>query len=90
MDKRDFLRATGAMALGLTLRDAYAQAQKPPYKGPYNFLFILTDQERFFRPGELPDAPRRHRRRLGSEWRDHGALKRAGCWPRLRKCPFLR
>jgi arylsulfatase len=22
--------------------------------GPYNFLFILTDQERFFRPGELP------------------------------------
>ncbi len=22
--------------------------------GPYNILFILTDQERFFRPGELP------------------------------------
>src|SRR5215510_13530155 len=23
-------------------------------KAPYNFLFILTDQERNFRPGELP------------------------------------
>ncbi|MFC5595057.1 sulfatase-like hydrolase/transferase [Lysobacter niastensis] len=23
--------------------------------GPYNILFLLTDQERFFRPGELPD-----------------------------------
>jgi arylsulfatase len=25
-----------------------------PNTGPYNILFILTDQERFFRPGELP------------------------------------
>ena len=25
-------------------------------KGPYNILFILTDQERHFRPGELPDG----------------------------------
>ncbi|MBS0580667.1 MAG: sulfatase-like hydrolase/transferase [Proteobacteria bacterium] len=25
-----------------------------PHAGPYNILFILTDQERFFRPGELP------------------------------------
>jgi len=24
--------------------------------GPYNILFILTDQERYFRPGELPEA----------------------------------
>ena len=24
------------------------------HSGPYNILFILTDQERFFRPGELP------------------------------------
>src|SRR5215510_12821952 len=23
-------------------------------RGPYNILFILTDQERYFRPGELP------------------------------------
>jgi arylsulfatase len=60
MDKRDFLRAAGAgaMTLGLGIRDVYAQAQKPPYKGPYNFLFILTDQERFFRPGELPEGYR--------------------------------
>jgi arylsulfatase len=26
--------------------------------GPYNILFILTDQERFFRPGELPSGYR--------------------------------
>ena len=58
MDKRDFLRATGAMALGLGIRDVSAQAQKPPYKGPYNILFMLTDQERFFRPGELPEGYR--------------------------------
>src|SRR5215813_10034708 len=25
-----------------------------PASGPYNILFILTDQERHFRPGELP------------------------------------
>ena len=25
-----------------------------PGKGPYNILFILVDQERWFRPGELP------------------------------------
>jgi arylsulfatase A-like enzyme len=24
--------------------------------GPYNIVFILTDQERFFRPGELPEG----------------------------------
>lgn len=24
------------------------------HSGPYNILFILTDQERFFQPGELP------------------------------------
>ncbi|HXJ82640.1 MAG TPA: twin-arginine translocation pathway signal protein, partial [Candidatus Methylomirabilis sp.] len=26
--------------------------------GPYNILFILTDQERYFRPGELPKGYR--------------------------------
>jgi arylsulfatase len=58
MDRRDFLRVAGAgaMTLGLSTRDLQAQAQKPPYKGPYNFLFILTDQERFFRSGELPEG----------------------------------
>jgi arylsulfatase len=29
-------------------------ATTPAGAGPYNILFILTDQERFFRPGELP------------------------------------
>lgn len=29
-------------------------ALKAAGSGPYNFLFILTDQERYFRPGELP------------------------------------
>ena len=29
-------------------------ATAPAAGGPYNILFILTDQERFFRPGELP------------------------------------
>ncbi|QSX36455.1 sulfatase-like hydrolase/transferase [Shewanella sedimentimangrovi] len=28
------------------------------HRGPYNILFILTDQERFFRPGELPSGYR--------------------------------
>ena len=26
--------------------------------GPYNILFVLTDQERYFRPGELPEGYR--------------------------------
>jgi arylsulfatase A-like enzyme len=29
-------------------------AAPAPGAGPYNILFILTDQERYFRPGELP------------------------------------
>src|SRR5262245_26353340 len=64
--RRDFLRVAGAgaMALGLgvggTSRatnaagDSVQAAGGAPGKGPYNILFILTDQERFFRPGELP------------------------------------
>jgi arylsulfatase len=77
MNKRDFLRASGAgaMALGLGIRDVHAQAQKPTYKGPYNFLFILTDQERFFRPRELPEGYRlpAHERlaKLGTTFLNH-------------------
>jgi arylsulfatase len=33
---------------------AAAAAAASGAAGPYNILFILTDQERFFRPGELP------------------------------------
>ena len=64
LSRRDFLRITGlgTMALGLglgTFTDSQAEtrtAAPSPHKhmGPYNILFILTDQERFFRPGELP------------------------------------
>ncbi len=66
--RRGFLKATGlgAVALGVgagTARagESTAPASAPgfvpgvaPGKGPYNILFFLVDQERFFRPGELP------------------------------------
>ena len=70
ISRRELLKLTGVgvAALGLgacdnsgsLLSSAVAsetsQAAKAgmPYAGPYNILFILTDQERFFRPGELP------------------------------------
>ena len=64
LSRRAFLRLTGvgAIALGLGLGNtanspaASSGANRDPKKhvGPYNILFILTDQERFFRPGELP------------------------------------
>jgi arylsulfatase len=38
----------------LQRRDAL-QALGAGTGGPYNILFILTDQERYFRPGELPE-----------------------------------
>lgn len=40
-------------------------------KRPYNILFILTDQERHFRPGELPD---------GYELPAHQRLRKAGTY----------
>jgi arylsulfatase len=65
--RRDFLRAAGlgSVALGLGAGGATGDAAVPadgPSRstapragaGPYNILFVLTDQERFFRPGELP------------------------------------
>ncbi|HEX7373641.1 MAG TPA: sulfatase-like hydrolase/transferase [Steroidobacteraceae bacterium] len=64
--RRDFLRTAGAgavtMGLGVgTVATTQAAASSPvaaapasPAAGPYNIVFILTDQERFFRPGELP------------------------------------
>src|SRR5262245_2669196 len=63
--RRDFLRnaGLGAMALGIAAdAAASAAADSGPRAasggtgagGPYNILFILTDQERYFRPGELP------------------------------------
>ena len=65
--RRDFLRgASAAAAAGFALTSgerALAQAggatgadssRAASPGGPYNIVFILTDQERFFRPGELP------------------------------------
>jgi len=64
--RRDFLRTAGAVALGLgaggtaaatpgaVAGPAVSSGATAPGRGPYNILFILTDQERFFRPGELP------------------------------------
>jgi arylsulfatase len=60
--RRDFLRlaGAGAAALGTGIGGAAAAGKAargggaPAPAGPYNILFLLTDQERFFRPGELP------------------------------------
>lgn len=58
--RRDFLRSAslGAAALGLGLPTGAAAASAPAARaapgGPYNILFFLVDQERRFRPGELP------------------------------------
>jgi len=66
--RRDFLRTAGAGAVMLGLGPGGLAAAAPATSassgtplgsspgavGPYNILFILTDQERFFGPGELP------------------------------------
>jgi len=63
--RRDVLRAAGLGALtwglGAGPADAGVASARAPVggpetraPGPYNIVFILTDQERFFRPGELP------------------------------------
>lgn len=43
----------------------------PDGKGPYNILFFLTDQERHFRPGELP---------VGYELPAHDRLRKSGTY----------
>ena len=61
-DRRQFLRTAGAAALGLGVAPTVpaAPAGSPRAAaggapgGPYNILFILVDQERYFRPGEFP------------------------------------
>jgi arylsulfatase len=67
LTRRDFLRtaSAGAVTLGLgvtggasastaTAPGPQGSAAPASPAGPYNIVFILTDQERFFRPGELP------------------------------------
>ena len=58
ISRRDALKTIAAG--GVVAATAGASAAVPRAEvtqstgGPYNILFILTDQERFFRPGELP------------------------------------
>jgi arylsulfatase len=61
--RRDALKTIGAGAIAATLGTntvgaaAAEQSTRSPAgasQGPYNILFILTDQERHFRAGELP------------------------------------
>ena len=68
MSRREFLESTGrtTMALGtgaLAGMPTMATAAESPAKaagsagdGPYNILFILTDQERYFHPTEYPSG----------------------------------
>lgn len=67
VSRRDFLRLAGAgvAALGVGTIDGASNPAMAAHSaqssntgmhrsGPFNILFILTDQERFFRPGEFP------------------------------------
>ena len=62
--RRDFLKAAAGLA-GMPLAGAAFGA--PP--SPPNILFLLTDQERLFQPGELP---------IGYELPGHAQLMRRG------------
>ena len=62
--RRDALKTIGAGAVAasvgadlfasMSASAATARSPTTATAGPYNILFILTDQERYFRPGELP------------------------------------
>ena len=93
--RRDFLRFAGfgTMALGFGVSQALAQQSSPATQtagvraqapGPYNILFILTDQERYFRPGELPagySLPAHERLRArGTTFANH-RINSCGCSP---------
>src|SRR5215470_6688824 len=51
ISRRRFLLAAGSAAV-----PGVSAAQGGPRSGPPNILFLLTDQERVFRPGELPQG----------------------------------
>ncbi len=87
LTRRQFLAATAACAAGLGMASlgggttpARASADRPQSavahgNGPYNILFILTDQERYFPPREYPpgyDLPGRDRlQRRGLTFTNH-------------------
>lgn len=64
--RRDFIKSTGLTTLVLgtgtaggamaanAATDSASATSTPPSSGPFNILFILTDQERFFGPGGYP------------------------------------
>ena len=77
--RREVLKtiAAGAMAaaLGRPLASDAASAAEAPGRqrgdkagGPYNILFFLTDQERYFRPGELAGDRKSTRLNSSHEW----------------------
>lgn len=49
-----FDNSGGVLSSAVASETSQAARAGMPHAGPYNILFILTDQERFFRPGELP------------------------------------
>ena len=74
LSRRELLGAVPAVGLALGASSpiasaAAATAQSSAAGGPYNILFILTDQERQFRPGELP---------AGYSLPAHDRLRKAG------------
>lgn len=66
VSRREFLQSSGLATLALgsgamsgattvaTAAQSTAQAAESAGNGPYNILFILTDQERYFDPATLP------------------------------------
>jgi arylsulfatase A-like enzyme len=65
LGRRDLLKSLGVVASGLggSKTEASAAAGAPRVRGggttgPYNVLLIVTDQERYFRSGELPSGYR--------------------------------
>jgi arylsulfatase len=66
---------TGTWAEGVAAAEGAQRGRKGQAGGPYNILFILTDQERYFRPGELPKGYKlpAHERleRLGTVFENH-------------------
>ena len=86
LSRREFLEGTGLTTLalgtggltGLTSLAAAKTEMKPSVEShgkPYNILFILTDQERYFDPDTLPSGyslPGRERlRREGTSFTNH-------------------
>ena len=53
MNRRTFLKATGAAALAA----AVPGGCREPFAGPYNLLFVMADQWRFSALGGRPDSP---------------------------------